>query len=69
MWQDTYVTEKLREFERERRRHRDLALAAEMRRRPKPRPFAPIARITGRRVRALGEILEAWGGVERVRAS
>jgi hypothetical protein len=32
------------------------------------RPFAPVARLAGRRMRALGEAIESWGGApERAR--
>jgi hypothetical protein len=63
MWQDPYVTQKLRELELELRRHHDLILAEERRQRPRRRAFAPVVRFAGRRVRSLGEALESWGSV------
>jgi hypothetical protein len=64
MWRDPYVTQKIFELERQRRELDALRLAGQ-RASARRRPLAPFARFTGRRVRAIGEAIEAWGTPER----
>lgn len=56
MWDNIYVSEKLREFEEERKRH--LPKGSSPSRKP---VLGPVARRMGRALRRIGEGLEAWG--------
>ncbi len=57
MWQDMYVREKLRELEEERMVRPSPAATAAPGRGPL---FGPVIRAAGRRLRRVGEGLEAW---------
>jgi hypothetical protein len=65
MWNE-YAREKLDELERDLQRTRASRPAVNLRPQPKRRGvLRPVARAAGRRVRRVGEALEAWASVPR----
>jgi len=59
VWNE-YTHEKLQELDSELKRSREQRPRLCAAPRAARRPLAPVARATGRRVRRLGEALEAW---------